>query len=132
MPRDLRKQLIKKDIKTLSYLADTARPTEYDNFKYTIETRGVAWRHGGSSFFFRLPPFSPRLRGYNNQFSSRFRTEAAECMVTPRTTDDRLLTPKNCRLGSDTNGLDANRKKTRGDKMAAAMHSETWAAGKIP
>ncbi|KAJ1136668.1 hypothetical protein NDU88_003083 [Pleurodeles waltl] len=84
---------------------------------------GVAWRHGGSSFFLRLPPFSPRLRGYNNQFGSRFRTEGAECVVTLRTTDVQLLTPRNCRLGSDTNGLDANRKKTRGDKMAVAMHS---------
>ncbi|KAJ1170429.1 hypothetical protein NDU88_002306 [Pleurodeles waltl] len=93
---------------------------------------GVAWRHGDSSFFLRLPPFSHRLRGYNNQFGSRFRTEGAESVVTPRTTDVRLLTPRNCRLGSDTNGLDANRKKTLGDKMAAAMHSGTWAAGKAP
>ncbi|KAJ1150029.1 hypothetical protein NDU88_002827 [Pleurodeles waltl] len=60
---------------------------------------GVAWRHGGSSFFLRLPPFSPHPRGYNTQFGSRFRTEGAECMVHPRAIDVRLLTPRNCWFG---------------------------------
>ncbi|KAJ1152070.1 hypothetical protein NDU88_004848 [Pleurodeles waltl] len=49
-----------------------------------------------------------------------------------RTTDVRLLTPRNCRLGSDTNGLDENGKKLEGTRWRRPCTPEPGRPAKHP